>query len=209
MSERVKLDCPECGAPLPADAANKAVTCERCGHASAPKPQPVVVMATGTGVLCPRCRVSLVPAVAENVTLLGCGVCGGIFLDNEGSHRIVREHDGNVAWLARRAQFHAIAKQVDRNPDALPCPICTAAMKRVAAQGMIDIDYCDRHGTWFDAGEIVRVMPGYVPPFDPSRAAAQARLAALREERTEVENFGNSGFLLGLRDLLGAFVRNN
>ena len=218
MSDRIKIACPECGAPLPPEAATVAATCTQCGHTSAHKAVPqtiertVVVMAAPSQaqVPCPRCRVSLFPGEAKGVTLLGCGICGGIFLDNEGSTRIVHEHQADVAWLARRAEFRAVARTVDQRPDDLPCPICAAAMKRVAARGVIDVDFCARHGTWFDGGEIARVMPEYRPPADNSRAEAEARLAALREAHNgsppATETFGSHGVLLGLRDLLGAFV---
>ena len=42
----------------------------------------------------------------------------------------------------------------------MPCPLCHASMNRVnfgRVSGVI-IDVCKAHGTWFDAGELTRVV---------------------------------------------------
>jgi Zn-finger nucleic acid-binding protein len=181
MSEqpRVKIVCPECGGPLEPEALHAAVKCVRCGHSSAPIRQEAVA-----GAPCPRCKVSLFEGEAHNHKLSGCGVCGGIFLDNEGSTRITRAHDSIIANLAERAKDRALANSVDTRPKNLPCPHCSSPMQRVLARGVAEIDFCAAHGTWFDRGEVNRVMSAYArgqaPPRD-ERAEAEARMAAFRE----------------------------
>lgn len=217
MSEqtRVKIVCPECGGPLPPEAATVAVKCARCGHASAP----VVAGNVVVGRPCPRCKVSPHEGNAHGVLLLGCGVCGGIFLDNEGSTRITRAPDAQIARLAERARDRAVAFSVDTRPKNLPCPLCAEAMRRVVVHGFYDVDFCPAHGTWFDGGELTRVMQGYAPRPDPlaadarSRAEAEARMAAFREsQRSSIDAaettsmVGAFGLTLGMVGILGALV---
>lgn len=214
---RVKIVCPECGGPLPAEAVRAAVTCERCGHASAPVTQAAPAQPT-----CPRCKASLFEGNAHGVMVLGCGICGGIFLDNEGSTRITRAPDDVIAGLAARARDRAVMASVDTRPKDLSCPSCSAPMRRVLARGFVEVDYCASHGTWFDRGEVNRVMDAYAPRPDPvaadaaSRAAAEARMAAFREtQKTSIERaettsaVGAFGLTLGMMGVLGALIADD
>lgn len=223
MSERVKIACPECGAPLPTEAADAAVTCPQCGCASAPRPRVEttertivverVVQGGAVSQPCPRCSVSLFAGNAHGITLLGCAICGGIFLDNEGSTQIVHAHDREIARLAERAHFRAAARGVDIRPRDLPCPMCTTPMKRVVVREVIEIDFCAAHGTWFDRQEIVRVMPREAgpPPGDESRARAEATLRAMQDlhagaAEVDFRTTGSvvAGVTAGLLGILGA-----
>ena len=209
---RVKIVCPECGGPLPPEAVHLAVKCERCGHASAPlsppKQQP-----------CPRCRASLFASDAHGIKLLGCGVCGGIFLDNHGSTHITRARDSVIATLAARVGDRAVATSSDHRPHALPCPMCSALMRRILARRVAEIDFCAAHGTWFDRGELNRVMDAYAQQPEPvdadaaSRVEAEFRLAALREvhrsaiaEAESTSARGAFGVTLGVLGVLAALV---
>jgi Zn-finger nucleic acid-binding protein len=210
---RVKIVCPECGGPLPVEAVNRAVTCERCGHASAPF---VGASAVRSGAPCPRCRAILYEGDAGRITLLGCGSCGGIFLDNEGSTHITRAHDSLIANLAERVKDRAVVRTVDTRPSELPCPSCSAPMKRVHARGVAEIDLCPSHGTWFDRGELNRVMSAYVrgnAVARDERADAEARMAAFREaQRSAIDSaettstVGAFGVTVGLLGILGALA---
>lgn len=183
--ERVKLVCPECGGPLPPEAAHRAVKCERCGVASVPAPKPGAAVEAGVAP-CPRCSGRLFEGFAGEVRLLGCGACGGVFLDNEASTRITRARDEAVAALARRAKERAPAT-IDTRPDDLPCPVCSAAMRRVQSRGLVDLDICGEHGTWFDRGELNRVMDAYARSIEVSQVGArddsELRMAQFRDEQ--------------------------
>ena len=109
---------------------------------------------------------------------------------------------------------------IDTCPKDLPCPACSAPMRRVLARGFVEVDYCEPHGTWFDRGELNRVMDAYSPGPDPAeveaaeRAAAEARMAAFRESQKrsiEVEEYrssvGAAGISLGMLGVLGALVQ--
>jgi Zn-finger nucleic acid-binding protein len=220
MSEqaRVKLVCPECGGPLPLEAADRAVKCARCGLSSAPLAvEPAVVAprvekAVRESMACPRCNVSLFEGDAHGTPLLGCGSCGGVFLDNDASTRITRARDAVIAQLAERAKHHAAATSLDTRPKDLPCPSCTQPMKRVLARGVVELDFCATHGTWFDRGEVNRVMDAYAPRPDDS----EVRMAAFRESQTRAiaraesaSEAGAFGITLGVLGVLGALIASD
>ena len=35
----------------------------------------------------------------------------------------------------------------------IQCPLCQETMQKRMVEGQFEIDYCDRHGIWLDAGE--------------------------------------------------------
>ena len=45
------------------------------------------------------------------------------------------------------------------------CPVCGIAMQKRIVRDGIEIDFCDWHGVWLDAGELERLhaMQGTVP----------------------------------------------
>jgi Zn-finger nucleic acid-binding protein len=188
MAERTELLCPQCGAPLPEAAASASTTCPFCGMVSAPappKPAPPAVVyvpvpassaeasaaaaAIGaTSLTCPRCRAPLFETRAHDVTLRGCGACGGIWLDNEGSLRIVKKCDDQVLEMVDRASRHATSRPDVTTAD-LPCPVCAKAMRRVRApRTSVDLDVCAEHGTWFDERELRIVMMAFAPRAAPA-----------------------------------------
>jgi Zn-finger nucleic acid-binding protein len=195
---RVRVVCPDCGAPLPPEATEHAVRCPQCGNTSAPAPREIRTVVVERVVeagqdaraascssepKCARCKAKLFAKEVHDIRLFGCGVCGGVFLDNEGSTRITRARDQDLAVLAERARQHAVTA-ADTRPAGIPCPTCERAMQRVRAAGAIDLDICDAHGTWFDAGELTRVMAAYAQIAQKNGAAeAEARLSALRDQQ--------------------------
>ena len=40
----------------------------------------------------------------------------------------------------------------------IDCPVCGTPMKKRQIQDGLEIDYCDWHGVWFDAGELEQLM---------------------------------------------------
>ncbi len=67
----------------------------------------------------------------------------------------------------------------------IPCPECTSLMNRKNFGGMsgVIVDVCKRHGTWFDLGELPRVL-AFVAAGGLERARARA---AEEEARTQRE----------------------
>ena len=111
-----------------------------------------------TDLKCPRCELELFEGRTSNVVMNGCGACGGLWLDNDGSRRVVNKVDDEVVDLASRAEANA-SHEVDTVAGALPCPVCQSVLKRVRiAKADLDLDICAEHGTWFDRGELQKVM---------------------------------------------------
>jgi Zn-finger nucleic acid-binding protein len=113
--------------------------------------------ATPSSGICPRCDRPLFEADAQGVVLLGCGMCGGIWLDNTSAQRVVTTLDTQVVELANRASAHASA-----TPERLPagrCAVCQCIMGRTrVTRLLVEVDVCPEHGTWFDRGELATIL---------------------------------------------------
>jgi Zn-finger nucleic acid-binding protein len=161
MDERLVLVCPRCGAPLPPGAAHETVTCAFCGIASSLAA--LTQQAARSDLACPRCGEKLFSGAAHDVAMLGCGLCGGIWLDNASAQRVMQHVDEAVVELAGRAAANAVKRPDVR--EIVKCPACSNAMerKRVTTSN-IAIDLCHAHGTWFDAGELAAVIAAVQAP---------------------------------------------
>ncbi len=154
-SRRVLL-CPNCGAPpLPEAAAHETVTCAFCGIASVIAQIENPTEARGSERVCPRCASKLFFGEADGVEMLGCGACGGIWLDNASARKVMSRYDEAVAELAQRASINAKVRPDVRA--AVNCAECGAPMTRRQVAD-VELDFCGEHGTWFDAGELERVI---------------------------------------------------
>lgn len=40
----------------------------------------------------------------------------------------------------------------------IDCPVCGAAMQKQVVSGGVEIDFCDFHGVWLDAGELEHLL---------------------------------------------------
>lgn len=104
---------------------------------------------------CPRCDARLFAGQADGVSMLGCGLCGGIWLDNEAAQRVTQHFSERVVELATRA-----SQSAQRRPDVravAKCASCRAEMGR-RTYGQVSVDVCQAHGTWFDAGELAALL---------------------------------------------------
>lgn len=171
MTERSTLICPQCGAPLPKSASHESATCGFCGATSKP-----TAYAAASDLACPRCKSPLYEGRANDVVLLGCGDCAGIWLENASAQLALKTLDRRVTDLARRASARA---QTAPSKDArVNCPDCKKPMPRVARSG-VDLDVCMEHGTWFDRGELEIILNGLrVPPPIPPALSAPAPLGS-------------------------------
>jgi Zn-finger nucleic acid-binding protein len=110
---------------------------------------------------CPRCFDLLVPRALGAESVLGCSKCGGVFLNNENSARVVQAFDADLASLDhellvnRRVQIDPVDGRVDVE---MQCPTCQRLMARSYVHAAACyVDACPEHGTWFDAEELSRV----------------------------------------------------
>jgi Zn-finger nucleic acid-binding protein len=108
------------------------------------------------GKLCPRCRIPLAAGAAPDVTLHGCGRCGGVWLDNDDSQRAVKGLSPEALEMAKNAAENA-THEADRAA-WVACPDCDEKLVRTRSPSAgVDVDYCAEHGTWFDRGELATV----------------------------------------------------
>jgi len=142
----------------------------------APRRAPRAPRTSAPGVLlCPRCDSKLFGANTGAITIHGCGMCGGIWLDNAASKRVVERMEPVALDLADCASSRA-QHTVDKTETGIPCAVCGQAMQRTrVAEATVDVDICPEHGTWFDCDEMQRVM----------RSFDRARWSRSRGERPE------------------------
>lgn len=203
-SEHEVRRCPVCGAPVAAAAsacnycasplatvrcaqcfvmnAYEALHCSGCGSALGLEPIP----AAPDGLVCPACRVPCVSYAGHTRgggLLVECGRCGGQFVE----HALLEE------LLERREVHRPVERAPPRphNPLARPvryvgCPRCGVLMNRNnfgGASGIV-VDVCSRHGVWFDAGELPRVL-AFVAAGGLVRARRRAALAQKESQRRD------------------------
>lgn len=110
------------------------------------------------GAVCPRCKHRQLDAFAnQDGTIFDCGKCGGQFVSREVLAAMVTRH--------KRVATDAPVRLKPSNPiqdsvTYIPCPFCRELMLRHnfgKVSGII-VDDCAKHGTWFDVGELSRVL---------------------------------------------------
>lgn len=153
--------CPRCFARI----FDKAKHCNQCG-AKVDRPAEAAEDGTARQRSCARCEPPppLEARLVGDTLLDECPGCHGVFLDVCAVERVVRER--------RQASAEAIAGMVEgperaavslRAPGGklyIKCPDCDEVMNRVnfGRRSGIIVDVCRYHGTWFDAGELPRIV---------------------------------------------------
>ena len=110
---------------------------------------------------CPHCGCTLVAGRAASATVFGCTSCGGVWLDNAASQRLVTAIDPAILSLADAASL--MATMPFPHHEARPrCPVCRAEMQGVRVDvAAVSLDTCNLHGTWFDRGELQSVVRAF------------------------------------------------
>ena len=143
-------------------------TCARCG-AELPR----LVSGEASDAPCPRCDGTLAPIDTRDSldAYHQCQKCGGVFLGHHAFAGAVRRH------AAGHPLPPALLEHVEPRPDEvvyLKCPCCAAQMNRKRLARIV-VDVCKLHGTWFDRGEVARVLASSIePPSEPKPAAESA-----------------------------------
>lgn len=129
--------CPECGSQL-----------DHAAHGDAHTDAP-----------CPRCDAPLAPRAVGDIVIDECRACHGVFLDRTAVERVVTDR--------RQARAEALLGALPRGeaPVAsqrmyVKCPLCKTVMnrKQFALGARTIVDVCRAHGTFFDAGELPRII---------------------------------------------------
>jgi Zn-finger nucleic acid-binding protein len=131
--------------------------------------QPIALELTADAQ-CPRCKAQRLDAfLGMDGEILDCATCGGQFVTAEVLQAMVHRYQN--ASLAVAPCFRA------RTPlepiKYVHCPFCGDLMLRRnfgKVSGVV-VDVCAKHGTWFDVGELARVL-SFVGDGGLQRAAA-------------------------------------
>lgn len=128
--------------------------CRGCGHelGLSPNPEPSTLR-------CPDCKLALTAFVADGGQLHACEACGGQLV----THGLLRALLESRESLGRAALSAVDAPRGNPLKDPVryrPCPACRQMMNRRNFGGTsgIVIDVCSLHGSFFDAGELPRVL---------------------------------------------------
>jgi Zn-finger nucleic acid-binding protein len=132
--------------------------CPSCGaefHEASRSPQATLS--------CPRCDRSFEELKLERHTLQQCPGCGGLWVDRQTVASICTEKEGQEAVLAMPRSEEGVSTEDNGPPGGrayVPCPVCRRLMNRRSFAGGsgVVVDWCKQHGTWFDRGELARVV---------------------------------------------------
>lgn len=178
--EAATLHCPDCGAPASPEARAcgycharlATVACPHCfglafvGMKHCPSCGAVLqrekVPDAAAEVACPRCSGALEPVRIGPTLLRECAGCGGAWLDNPTFLALCEARDRQAEILARHftPRYTVAGGMADLPVTYLHCPVCRALMSRLnfAFRSGVLVDVCRAHGTWFDAGDLHRVV---------------------------------------------------
>jgi Zn-finger nucleic acid-binding protein len=114
-------------------------------------PPPVLVL------VCPRCGGDASERRTSEYALFPCTACGGVWVDNTVSQRLVRRFEVEAVAIAEEVARVA-TERVDARATVV-CPICKVDLQRVTLDigPTIELDVCGEHGTWFDRKELPHV----------------------------------------------------
>lgn len=108
---------------------------------------------------CPRCGGATRHSEVAELRLTQCSECGGFWLDAASARQLVAASIAapKIGELAARAAESA-TKRVDLN-EKLVCPVCRGelARRRFLLVSFV-VDVCDGHGTFFDRGELPKLL---------------------------------------------------
>jgi Zn-finger nucleic acid-binding protein len=131
--------CPDCGAELSVAAI-----------AEAKKDHP-----------CPRCETPLGGRLVGDIVVDECMKCRGLFLDHVAIQRVVTDRKQSRAEALLGALPRAELAPVPAGTRMyIKCPVCRVVMnrKQFAEGAGVVIDVCKAHGTFFDIGELPRII---------------------------------------------------
>jgi Zn-finger nucleic acid-binding protein len=153
--------CDHCGARLATVACPKCFGmifkgskfCPHCGTA-------VNRMEMGdSGLLCPRCEnVPLGYVKLGTLEVAECAKCDGLWVENSAFEELCANREQQASILGAATQIPPLT--VEMKVRYLKCPLCADLMNRhnfANCSGVV-VDICKKHGTWFDAYELHRIM---------------------------------------------------
>jgi len=133
---------------------------------------------------CPTCNKPLVEFRGNGGVLLDCAACGGQFVEHALLNSLLEAREIAGLAVTRRARRSELGLSKVRY---VPCPSCRQLMNRknFGGESGVVVDVCAAHGTWFDDGELPRVL-AFVESGGLARGRAhqRERERALERDRT-------------------------
>jgi len=179
-----KMNCPACGAPVDPDLAKcnycdtKLATvmcpkcfgavfdgvkhCPHCGEALSDRM--VIHHGDETEHKCPRCGEELRIEVVAGAPLERCPACEGLWVDRETAERLYKNREQADPVRKMTKPKGPPRQEVDtkkvKKEGYIKCPVCQNIMNRqnFGRYSGVIIDVCMKHGTWFDADELRRIL---------------------------------------------------
>jgi len=129
--------------------------CDHCG-AKIETPAPTESAARK----CPRGCGDMQRVTLGDTMLDECPVCDGLWLDQATFEKLCADRERQAPVLAPHRPEGADTPKKVETIRYVPCPDCGKLMNRTnfAHSSGIIIDTCARHGMWFDADELRRVI---------------------------------------------------
>lgn len=177
MTEAAVLTCPQCGAVAESDATSckfcharlATTSCAKCyglvfvGSKHCPHCGAAVVdpgSVTATPHQCPRGCGTLAKIQLGSVEVEECGVCIGMWVKQQVFQRLYAEEEKGAVTLGPELAQHRVQQSTVETVKYVPCPECGKLMNRInfAKRSGVILDSCAKHGTWFDADELRRVV---------------------------------------------------
>ena len=205
MNRPEALNCPNCGGAVMSDRTAcefcasrlKTAGCAKClgmmflgskfcSHCGA-EAHPAELRNDANAGDCPRCRITLRSLKIGSVLIRECERCGGFWSSVNTFEEICASREKQSAMLGFMDSYaHSNAK-----PPAIsyvPCPDCGQLMNRsnYARSSGVIVDMCKRHGVWFDAGELPRIIE-FIDRGGLDRAREKEKIA-LNDERQRLRD---------------------
>lgn len=135
---------------------------------------------------CPRCKIKLSLIQIGETALCECAKCDGLWIDVETFEEVCANQEKQAEVLRSIEQ-----NLTHKNPSKIqyvPCPDCGHLMNRsnfARVSGVI-VDICKKHGIWFDAEELPRVIE-FIRKGGLDRAREKEKLQIEEQRRILVE----------------------
>jgi len=133
-------------------------------------------------MICPVCKHDMIVVEYHNIELDYCNSCKGVWFDSGELELLLKSHgleEPKAFFDGILDSQEAVSSEKQRN-----CPICGHKMKKTAIGGQpeILIDICgDKHGLWFDGGEVAQVIRRLAGEHVPKRDSKGQVISFLEE----------------------------
>lgn len=125
---------------------------------------------------CPACSSILEPRTLEGVDKSTCPKGCGVWLSHQPFFEKLR--------IARPESRLTELMVHNDGTERRPCSVCGEAME-IAWIDFLQLDQCERHGIWFDAGELDRALHGDNVPHEIKRVVAAANKTRERRQKND------------------------